>query len=378
LRSRATVTADTGAKVYLHIGAPKTGTTYLQSVMRKNRKALSAEGVLYPGRGNAHFLASMDLRDRGFAGYRDPRAKGAWRAVVRQSRRWRGDVVVLSHETFSRAHRDDVARAVESLAPAEVHVVYGTRNLIRQIPAVWQERVKNRDTMSYADFLAAVRSPEANDTVHHRFWRAHGPVNVLDRWGSVIPPERVHVMTVPQSASDPDALWNRFAESLGLEPYQYDRDVTRSNASLGVVEAEFLRRLNAVVPETTEWPTYHALVKRQLAELRLAQHETAVRLTTPPSEYEWVAQRADQIIRVLKQRGYHVVGDLDELRVDPPPAQPGLQPDDIDDGDILEMGMSTMFEMLSDWGTAKPHRMIPPDESTPQPLGRLRRLLRRS
>ena len=41
------------------------------------------------------------------------------------------------------------------------------------------------------------------------------------------------------------------------------------------------------------------------------------------------------------------------------------------------MGMSTLFEMLSEWGTAQPHRMILPDESTPPTLRRLRRLLTR-
>jgi hypothetical protein len=372
------VTAASGARVFLHIGAPKTGTTYLQSVLRRNRKALAADGVLYPGKRNAHFLASMDLRDSDFAGYRDPAARGAWQAAVRRCHKWRGESVVLSHESFSRARRRDVARAMDSLAPAEVHVVYGARNLTRHIPAVWQERVKNRETMPYRDFLAAIRTPEADESVHHRFWRGHGPTNVLDRWGSAIPPERIHVMTVPPSASDPDALWHRFARILCLHPDMYDRDVGRDNVSLGVVEAEFLRRLNAVVPKSLDWPTYEALVKNYLAELRLARNEAAVRLTTPASEYEWIADRADQVVRVLQERGYDIVGDLDELRVGPPPAQPSPQPDDIKDSDILEMGMSTLFEMLlSEWGTAQPHRMILPDESTPPTLRRLRRLLTR-
>ncbi len=371
------MTAASGATVFLHIGAPKTGTTYLQSILRHNRKALAAAGVLYPGKRNAHFLASMDLRDSGFAGYRDPAARGAWQAVVRRSQKWRGDSVVVSHETFSRARRRDVARAVDSLAPAEVHVVYGARNLTRHIPAVWQERVKNRETMPYRDFLAAIRTPEADESVHHGFWRRHGPAHVLDRWESAIPPERIHVMTVPQSASDPDALWSRFARILGLDPDKYDRDVRRDNISLGVVEAEFLRRLNAVVPKSLEWPKYEALVKHYLAELRLARNEAAVRITTPASEYEWIADRSDQVIRVVQERGYHIVGDLDELRVGPPPAQPSPQPDDIKDSDILEMGISTLFELLSEWGTAQPHRIFPSAESTPPALRRLRRLLAR-
>lgn len=373
------MSAEAGGKtVYLHIGAPKTGTTYLQSVMRKNRKALAADGVLYPGRQNAHFLASLDLRNAGFAGYRDPRANGAWQEVVRQSERWRGSTIVLSHETFSRAHRNEVARAVESLAPAEVHVVYGTRNLVRQIPAVWQERIKNRDTLGYTEFLEGIRDAKANESLHQQFWRAHGPVNVLDRWASVIPPERIHVLTVPVSASDPDALWNRFAGIIGVDPYRYDREVKRSNASLGVLEVEFVRRLNAAMPDSIDWPTYSNLVKRQLAEHRLTRRPDADRLTTPPDEYDWIARRADQIITALKQRGYNVVGDLDELRIGPPPSDRGAHPDDVSDVDVLNMGFATMVELLAEWSTAKPHRLVPLEDSAPESLGRLRRLLRRS
>ena len=37
------------AVVYLHIGSPKTGTTYIQDVLWANREALEADGVLLPG-----------------------------------------------------------------------------------------------------------------------------------------------------------------------------------------------------------------------------------------------------------------------------------------------------------------------------------------
>jgi hypothetical protein len=373
------VSAEAGGKtVYLHIGAPKTGTTYLQSVMRKNRRALADAGVLYPGKQNAHFLASMDLRNVGFAGYRDPRANGAWQEVVRQGQRWRGPTIVLSHETFSRAHREEIARAVESFAPAEVHVVYGTRNLVRQIPAVWQERIKNRDTLPYREFLRAIRRSKVNENLHHQFWRAHGPVNVLDRWASVISPERIHVLTVPPSAIDPDGLWNRFASLIGVDPSRYDSTVRRNNASLGVLEVEFVRRLNAAIPDSIDWPTYASLVKRQIAELRLTTRPNAERLTTPPAEYGWIARRADQIIATLKQRGYDVVGDLDELRVGPPPTEPGPQPDDIGDDTVLDMGFATLIELLAEWGAlVKPHRLVSLEDSAPESLGRLRRMLRR-
>jgi hypothetical protein len=37
------------ARVFLHIGEPKTGTTFLQQVMWGNRAELAARGVALPG-----------------------------------------------------------------------------------------------------------------------------------------------------------------------------------------------------------------------------------------------------------------------------------------------------------------------------------------
>ena len=53
--------------VYLHVGAPKTGTTYLQDRLSVNSTTLAAQGVHFPtisplvSPGLAHFRASLDL-----------------------------------------------------------------------------------------------------------------------------------------------------------------------------------------------------------------------------------------------------------------------------------------------------------------------------
>ena len=36
-------------RVYVHVGLPKTGTTYLQHMLWESREALAADGVLFPG-----------------------------------------------------------------------------------------------------------------------------------------------------------------------------------------------------------------------------------------------------------------------------------------------------------------------------------------
>jgi hypothetical protein len=44
-------------KVIVHIGTPKTGTTYLQDVLFRNQRRLAGAGILYPAdRFDAHFL----------------------------------------------------------------------------------------------------------------------------------------------------------------------------------------------------------------------------------------------------------------------------------------------------------------------------------
>ena len=57
-------------RVFLHVGLPKTGTTYLQDCLWGNKQALAERGVLLPGRHRRrHLLASLDLRD-------DPKLRG--------------------------------------------------------------------------------------------------------------------------------------------------------------------------------------------------------------------------------------------------------------------------------------------------------------
>ena len=54
-------------RILLHIGAPKTGTTYLQDRLDLNSRELARHGVHVPGRGPLvsaplfHFRAALDL-----------------------------------------------------------------------------------------------------------------------------------------------------------------------------------------------------------------------------------------------------------------------------------------------------------------------------
>ena len=88
----------------------------------------------------------------------------------------------------------------------------------------------------------------------------HDPLDVLDRWGAGLPPERVHVVTVPPAGTDPGLLWERFAGLVGIDPDTVDTTVARANPSLGAEEVTFLRRVNERI-EVSRGGTAHRPVR---------------------------------------------------------------------------------------------------------------------
>ena len=74
--------------VIVHVGAPKTGTSYLQDVLLRNRETLLRDaGILYPAeRFDAHFLAALDLMQLPWGGL-EQEAIGAWDRLAEEVRR---------------------------------------------------------------------------------------------------------------------------------------------------------------------------------------------------------------------------------------------------------------------------------------------------
>ncbi len=301
-------------RVYLHIGAPKTGTTYLQEVLFRNREALTEQGVLYPGLGAAaHYEAALDLRGLAFGGYRDPRADGAWEELAARARAWDGHSVVVSHELLAGADDESMARAVASFGAAEVHVIYTARDLGRQVPAMWQESVKNGQQLPFEEYLQRL-STSRKGRAGRIFWRQQHVAEVLQRWSAHVPDEHLHVVLVPPPGHPTDLLWRRFASVVGIRPEGLDAEVERTNASLRLAEAELLRRVNVALDDELDWPEYGTTVKFWFAEQVLAGLGSGSRAAVPPSMYPWLEEQADEIAAALAASDWHVVGDLDDLR----------------------------------------------------------------
>ena len=334
--------------VYFHIGAPKTGTTYLQHILHENRAALREAGLSYPGTLASHFFASQDLRGSPFRGFTDPHVRGSWRRLVAETRTWPRRSII-SHESFGTATAAQIDQALADLSFAEVHLVYTARDLARQLPAVWQERVKNRSVQSYGDFLASIRSGRgsADRGVRH-FWNSHGIVRVLRRWGRDVPPERIHIVTVPPPQAERTELWRRFATLVGVDPDAYDTNVPRGlNASLGAADAAVLRRFNAAIADLdVPWPAYAAVFKQNIAPSLSSRSE---RIEVPKDAYDWAVAWSKRTVAELCQYGYDVVGDLADLVPSTRPT--GVDPDNVPPEQFAEAalaGMVSLVEMVMD------------------------------
>ena len=354
----------------MHIGAPKTGTTYLQDRLARNAKELAAHGVHIPTRaplmssGTFHFRAALDLMGQDWGGP-PGHAQGAWDAMVRRVRRADGTSIV-SHEILAPAAPEHVARLKRDLGDpgdTEVHVVYSARDLARQAPAGWQESVKQGRRWKYGRYLTKVR------TGRPWFARAFDLPAVLSTWGNGLSPERIHVVIVPRSAAvqaDPDLLWHRFCHAFGIDPAWAPEESDRTNASLGSAETQVLRALNERIGRSTRHsPGYDALILGMLADETLGGQKSRP-ILLPPKFHDWARERGEEWGEWLEQSGVDVIGDPADLLPEPPvDGQRFRHPDRVSSKAQLAAALDALAAMTEE-AASRPD----PDASI---LGRLRR-----
>lgn len=338
-------------KVLLHVGTPKTGTSYLQDVLFQNRSKLLRQGVLYPAeRFDAHFLAALDLMRLRWGGL-EREAVGAWDRLAEQVREHDG-TAIISHEILATASRTQVQRALKSLGHepggggAEVHLIISVRDLVRQIPAEWQENVKHRATFRYARFLELIRDPERSHRVGSWFWGVQEIPDILARWGATIPPERIHIVTVPRPGGPKELLWQRFSSAFGLDDLDLDLGTERANPSLGVPESALLRRINRAATRDLPPVHYRPLVRELLAHQTLSKRTKSPRLSLPPSEYPWVSELTESWIAELAERRYDVVGDLADLRGAAPDGERWADPDKPAERQVSQAALEAIRALL--------------------------------
>lgn len=314
------------ATVFIHAGPHKTGSTFIQAVLQRNKQQLASAGVLFPGEGyDVQRRAVTDLLRTSAEDAHEATGK-SWDALVTEMHRWAGKAVIISHEGLARASSASIQRLVEPLTPAEVHLVYAVRDLTKVIPGSWQTRVRNWHSESWDDYLAGIRGGNEQNP---RWWRGQDPRTVFTRWERHIPRHRIHLITVPPPGTAPEVLWQRFCAVVGLDATDFSLDVARVNPSLGTAETELVRRINGKLGNNIDRRTYDRWVQGFICRRVLEKRPSQAKLAMPVEEYEWLRTHAEELIAFLERERYEVTGSLDELL----PQQPDsnvVAPDAVD------------------------------------------------
>lgn len=328
-------------RVFLHIGLPKTATTYLQTICWSARDQMKRDGVLLPGNERRdHLWASRLVRGEGKPEKRTEAQRTAWERLQRELEQWPGTGLV-SHEFFAAASADQAREMVAALAPAEVHLIVTAREPLGLFTASWQESLKNRSTTPMADYGRTVSS-RPTDIWN---WRTLDLRLVLERWTEAVPAERVHVLPLDRTAPRDD-IWHRFASVLGLDGAAYDTSHSFPNESMGVVEAEVLRRVNRHLGGFQSAFDRGVFIRTFLADERLVPR-AGEKFWPLPDQIDDCRSRGRAALDYLAEHPFDVVGPLAGLAVpDDLPAR--RTPDSVSDAEVAEAATELVAVLLGD------------------------------
>lgn len=213
------------ARLLLHIGAHKTGTSYVQRLFHANRNRLAPHGIIYPdiGPNRAHHILVtpwIDVPEIPASFFRrlDPlrwlhrktRQDAFFDRFVAQYSSRKG-IVFLSAEIFSRAELQcvDMPDLARRLAPFEdVRIVYTARHQTDYIQSIWLQLAKNGNAGRFDHFLEhALRNHLASG-----LWVDHG--RVVDHVLTGFSPQQLILLDYEASRRHPEGIAGPFLDLL--------------------------------------------------------------------------------------------------------------------------------------------------------------------
>ena len=275
--------AANSPRIVLHIGAPKTASTYLQRRLRADPNHLRKHGIYVPVlplvaamAGNAKLLATALSHRPSLTFQRaypeiDVSALDPARLVDELLHDWRADSesVVLSAENFRPNHAQRMRELLPKTAPCVV--VLFVRRQDRWIDSYFNQMVKTNETSEdIGTFVARLCDTEGERLcrpdwfAHYQAWR--------DTFGDC------KVVFYDEVTSD---VFGAFLTAAGLEPVPDLIDIDPAQISLNVYELAYLLHLKTPIA----YPEF--LLRRAASEKasrRLGLHETRSLLSSADLE----------------------------------------------------------------------------------------------
>jgi hypothetical protein len=220
----------------IHVGPPKTGSKYLQSLLFFNRRHLLEAGICYPDIwwNESHHIfhfAPVVLLQNNRASELEPAFE-----TLRSSGHSR---IVLSCEGFGGVSTDQLKQLKVLMGDNNIKIVYYFRRWSDRIPSDWQQEIKMGQYVSMPEFiLKMVEDPLHRPIINYAL--------TLDRFASVFGRENLNIVSYSNLADHGVDIFDHFCQDILQIPIRFPLEGARidRNISPGPQESEILRALN--------------------------------------------------------------------------------------------------------------------------------------
>lgn len=344
----------------IHIGAPKCGSTALQSWLAGNRAALSEQGIRYVSEG-AHWIAPA----KGVVGEAD-RVSGKpvpireWERLVAAVRKATPKALgatkaIISSEWYAGASNEAVQRIARDLDASRLQVLLFVRPLALTLVSAWQQGLKLGGSRSLAEWLATIFDEPSSPTAE-RLWRKHRYDQIAERWATQVGADRVSVVILDPTR--PESLFRTVEALLGVAPGSAPVSPSRTNQSLSPFESDVLLALNReFYARGGTLREYRQGVLRSfdgyVNSIRTGAPE---KMRLPASWEPRVASLNDEIVGGIERSGATVIGAIQDLRM---PASSGApEPERADLSAQAASAAGLLYSVLVTTGVANPAPQI--------------------
>lgn len=252
--------------LHLHIGSPKTGTTYLQQVLFSNNDKLEQQGYCYPGDEFSHqklfFATNCPRRDwaRQFRGKKKKVVEQIvgryFKTLEKELRNTNCNEVIMSAEDFFMANDSYIQNLKNYLADffSDVKVYVFIRNPVQYYRSFQQEMIKAR---SY------IVAPHAFD---------YGIKDVIEVWRNRFDTEVIGYY----SGRDSLAV---FSDAVGFSINSLTTEGVYSNSSTSIEQMALLEKINSNL-----YPDQDDILRVHLKSIT----QINAPFTSKPELQEWV------------------------------------------------------------------------------------------
>jgi hypothetical protein len=307
------------AKLFLHVGFHKTGTTSLQDALNRNRKELQSQGIIYPKtrkfRAQHEFAWSVGQRGWGWKQFGGSQAgPGPARRMFRLIRSSKQNLIISS-EFLSELMPPKIQKLVSSIGDKDLRVIFTVRPVAKILPSAYQQEVKNGSKLTYDKWLDRVLDPEKESRVRTRFWTRHSHHLEIAKWAEVVGSDNIAVIVSDESK--PGFLTDSFFRLIGADTSNFRESKKEIvNRSMDLAEIELLRRINEKFDRNLGWDEYVVGIRSTLVKTwtqSLPSEGSPGKLSNPESFKRAIDERVHEVAEGIRGLGVEVIGDIDSL-----------------------------------------------------------------